>query len=311
MAHPLRFITLGIALTLTLGSCGNNLISDSDSGDCTSYLSARNYDSALTVCTSYKDKASAYMGKAGYDYINLLNNSGSTPTAGTDNESLGADDIGTDTGGATFFKILNLTYDDINDETTRKTSVQSALTNLNSAISQLKPVYSTDKDAATNYAIANLLALKLDESVQLDSAGAVSCVDNDSNAATSEFSCSGLDNNTTIPSSNNPAFRKNDGFLQKGEKRKAFDAACGDFTASDGTCSGSACTPFTNSITYLSQAADGFTYGSFGSSGVSDLMNTAAKATCQAIKCLSDAGLCEIDKYSACKSGGKFEASCS
>ncbi|MDE0908324.1 MAG: hypothetical protein OSB18_13215, partial [SAR324 cluster bacterium] len=82
MAHPLRFITLGIALTLTLGSCGNNLISDSDSGDCTSYLSARNYDSALTACTSYKDKASAYMGKAGYDYINLLNNSGSTPTAG-------------------------------------------------------------------------------------------------------------------------------------------------------------------------------------------------------------------------------------
>ena len=309
MAHPLRFITLGIALTLTLGSCGNNLISDSDSGDCTSYLSARNYDSALTVCTSYKDKASAYMGKAGYDYINLLNNSGSTPTAGTDNESLGADDIGTDTGGATFFKILNLTYDDINDETTRKTSVQSALTNLNSAISQLKPVYSTDKDAATNYAIANLLALKLDESVQLDSAGAVSCVDNDSNAATSEFSCSGLTGNYSL-TINNPAFRKNDGFLQKGEKRKAFDAACGTFSAPS-SCSTDVCRPFTNSITYLSQAADGFTYGSFGSSGVSDLMNTAAKATCQAIKCLSDAGLCVIDKYSACKSGGKFEASCS
>ena len=309
MAHPLRFITLGIALTLTLGSCGNNLISDSDSGDCTSYLSARNYDSALTVCTSYKDKASAYMGKAGYDYINLLNNSGSTPTAGTDNESLGADDIGTDTGGATFFKILNLTYDDINDETTRKTSVQSALTNLNSAISQLKPVYSTDKDAATNYAIANLLALKLDESVQLDSAGAVSCVDNDSNAATSEFSCSGLTGNYSL-TINNPAFRKNDGFLQKGEKRKAFDAACGTFSAPS-SCSTDVCRPFTNSITYLSQAADGFTYGSFGSSGVSDLMNTAAKATCQAIKCLSDAGLCEIDEYSACKSGGKFEASCS
>ena len=310
MAHPLRFITLGIALTLTLGSCGNNLISDSDSGDCTSYLSARNYDSALTVCTSYKDKASAYMGKAGYDYINLLNNSGSTPTAGTDNESLGADDIGTDTGGATFFKILNLTYDDINDETTRKTSVQSALTNLNSAISQLKPVYSTDKDAATNYAIANLLALKLDESVQLDSAGAVSCVDNDSNAATSEFSCSGLTGNYSL-TINNPAFRKNDGFLQKGEKRKAFDAACGTFSAPS-SCSTDVCRPFTNSITYLSQAADGFTYGSFGSSGVSDLMNTAAKATCQAIKCLSDADLgCEINNYSACKSGGKFEASCS
>ncbi len=309
MTYPLRFITLGIALTLTLGSCGNNLISDSDSGDCTSYLSARNYDSALTACTSYKDKASAYMGKAGYDYINLLDNSGSTPTAGTDNESLGADDIGTDTGGATFFKILNLTYDDINDETTRKTSVQSALTNLNSAISQLKPVYSTDKDAATNYAIANLLALKLDESVQLDSAGAVSCVDNDSNAATSEFSCSGLTGNYSL-TINNPAFRKNDGFLQKGEKRKAFDAACGTFSAPS-SCSTDVCRPFTNSITYLSQAADGLTYGSFGSSGVSDLMNTAAQATCQAIKCLSDAGLCDINDYSACKSGGKFEASCS
>ena len=122
MTHPLRFITLGIALTLTLGSCGNNLISDSSTGDCTSYLSSRDYDSALTACTSYKDKASAYMGKAGYDYINLLDNSGSTPSAGTDSENFGADDIGTDTGGATFFKILKLTYDDISDNTTRKTS---------------------------------------------------------------------------------------------------------------------------------------------------------------------------------------------
>ena len=106
MTHPLCFIVLGIALTITLGNCGNNLISDSSTGDCTSYLSSRDYDSALTTCTSYKDKASAYMGKAGYDYINLLDNSGSTPSAETDSENFGADDIGTDTGGATFFKIL-------------------------------------------------------------------------------------------------------------------------------------------------------------------------------------------------------------
>ncbi len=238
------------------------------------------------------------MGKAGYDYINLLNNVSSTSTVGTDNESFEADDLTPDTGGATFFKILSLTYDDINDAATRKTSVQTALTNLNSAISQLKPVYSTDKDAATNYAIANLLALKLDESIQLDSDGAASCADKtDSTAASSEFTCTGAGSHS--PGSTNPAFRTNDGFLQKAEKRKAFDSE------------DDVCQPFANSITYLSQAADGFTYGSFGSSGVSDLMNTAAKATCQAIKCLSDAGLCEIDKYSACKSGGKFEASCS
>ena len=296
MAHPLRFITLGIALTLTLGSCGNNLISDSDSGDCTSYLSSRDYDSALTACTSYKDKASAYMGKAGYDYINLLNNSGSTPTAGTDNESLGADDIGTDTGGATFFKILKLTYEDYNVESARKSALDGALANLKLAITQLKPVYSSDKDAATNYAIANLLVLKLDESIELDADGG--CADSNSTAPSSEFSCSGH----SSPASNNPAFRKYDGFLQKGEKRKAFHTANSE---------GDVCQPFTNSITYLSQAADGFTYGSFGSSGVSDLMNTAAQATCQAIKCLSDAGLCDINDYSACKSGGKFEASCS
>ncbi|MAE16804.1 MAG: hypothetical protein CL911_05115 [Deltaproteobacteria bacterium] len=309
MTHPLCFIVLGIALTITLGNCGNNLVSDSSTGDCTSYLSSRDYDSALTTCTSYKDKASAYMGKAGYDYINLLDNSGSTPTVGTDSESFGADDIGTDTGGATFFKILKLTYEDINDATARKTAVQSALTNLGSAITQLKPVYSSDKDAATNYAIANLLALKLDESIQLDSAGAASCVDSNSTAATSEFSCTG---HSSSPGSTNPAFRKNDGFLQKGEKRKAFDAACGTFTAgSPSSCSSDVCSPFTNSITYLSQAADGFTYGSFGSSSVSSLMNTAGQATCQAIKCLSEAGLCDINNYSACKSGGKFEASCS
>ncbi len=300
---------LGVLLgfVVVVGSCGQNLVSESDAGDCTSYLSARNYDSALTACTSYKDKASAYMGKAGYDYINLLDNSGTTPTAGTDSESLGADDIGTDTGAATFFKILKLTYDDINDETTRKTAVQSALTNLGSAITQLKPIYSTDKDAATNYAIANLLALKLDESIQLDSAGADSCVDSDSTAATSEFSCTG---HSSSPASNNPAFRKNDGFMQKGEKRKAFDAACGTFSAGP-SCSSDVCSPFTNSITYLSQAADGFTYGTFGSSSVSDLMNTAGQATCKAIQCLADSGLCNINNYSACKTGGKFATTCS
>ena len=298
MAHPLRFITLGIALTLTLGSCGNNLISDSDSGDCTSYLSSRNYDSALTACTSYKDKASAYMGKAGYDYINLLNNVSSTSTVGTDNESFEADDLTPDTGGATFFKILSLTYDDINDAATRKTSVQTALTNLNSAISQLKPVYSTDKDAATNYAIANLLALKLDESIQLDSDGAASCADKtDSTAASSEFTCTGAGSDS--PGSTNPAFRTNDGFLQKAEKRKAFDTA---------NSNGDLCSPFATTTTYLSQASDGFIYGTFGSSDVSSLLETAGKATCWVISCLNAYNSsCTVP--SQCANGGKFYSS--
>ncbi|MDP7614652.1 MAG: hypothetical protein QF778_05010, partial [SAR324 cluster bacterium] len=56
---------------------------ESDTGACDSAIDSRNYDTALSVCTSRKDKASAYMGKAGYDIINLLKSSGSSVTAYT------------------------------------------------------------------------------------------------------------------------------------------------------------------------------------------------------------------------------------
>ena len=62
---------------LVLSACGD-LVEESDAGACNSAIDARNYDEALSVCTSRKDKASAYMGKAGYDIINLLKSSGSS-----------------------------------------------------------------------------------------------------------------------------------------------------------------------------------------------------------------------------------------
>ena len=72
------FWNLFLAIFLVLSACGD-LAKESDTGACNNAIDSRNYDTALTVCTSRKDKATAYMGKAGYDIINLLDSS-SKPT---------------------------------------------------------------------------------------------------------------------------------------------------------------------------------------------------------------------------------------
>ena len=72
------FWNLFLAIILVLSAC-SDFVKESDTGACNNAIDSRNYDTALTVCTSRKDKATAYMGKAGYDIINLLDSS-SKPT---------------------------------------------------------------------------------------------------------------------------------------------------------------------------------------------------------------------------------------
>ena len=71
------FLILVLGVITVLTACGD-LVEESDTNACNSAMDARNYDKALSVCTSRKDKASAYMGMAGYDIINLLKSSGSS-----------------------------------------------------------------------------------------------------------------------------------------------------------------------------------------------------------------------------------------
>jgi len=119
-----------------LSSCGD-LIKESDSAACNSAIDSRNYDEALSVCSSRKDKASAYMGKAGYDIINLLKSSKSTVSAYTKptNAELGTDDV----AGGSILNILQLSVDSIENDTTRAEAITKSRIYLDNATSLLQP----------------------------------------------------------------------------------------------------------------------------------------------------------------------------
>ena len=125
-----------LVIFVTLSACGD-LVKESDTGACDSAIDSRNYDTALSVCTSRKDKASAYMGKAGYDIINLLKSSGSSVTAYTAPSDV---DLGTDDSSpASILNILQLSVAIISDNDTRATAISSSKTNLDSAYKLLQP----------------------------------------------------------------------------------------------------------------------------------------------------------------------------
>jgi len=154
-------IILGIFLVLS--ACGD-LVEESDAGACESAIDARNYDKALSACTSRKDKASAYMGKAGYDIINLLKSSGSSATAYTEPSgiSLGTDDV----AGASILNNLQLSVTAITDDDARATAIESSKTNLDSASALLQPYLndnsqplSTDEILLNTFAISFAMQL--------------------------------------------------------------------------------------------------------------------------------------------------------
>ena len=125
-----------LVIFVALSACGD-LVKESETGACNSAIDSRNYDTALSVCTSRKDKASAYIGKAGYDIINLLKSSGSSVTAYTAPSDV---DLGTDDSSpASILNILQLSVAIISDNDTRATAISSSKTNLDSAYKLLQP----------------------------------------------------------------------------------------------------------------------------------------------------------------------------
>ena len=125
-----------LVIFVALSACGD-LVKESETGACDSAIDSRNYDTALSVCTSRKDKASAYMGKAGYDIVNLLKSSGTSVTAYTapSDVELGTDD----SSPASILNILQLSVAIISDNDTRATAISSSKTNLDSAYKLLQP----------------------------------------------------------------------------------------------------------------------------------------------------------------------------
>ena len=81
-------------ILIALSGCGD-LVEETETEACNKAIDERDYDTALSACTSRKDLASAWMGKAGYDIVNLIKASSSAPSAYTEPSgvSLGTDDI--------------------------------------------------------------------------------------------------------------------------------------------------------------------------------------------------------------------------
>ena len=130
------FLILVLGVITVLTACGD-LVKESDAGACNSAIDARNYETARSVCTDRKDRASAYMGLAGYDIINLLKSSGTSTTALTDptGSTLGKDD----NTGASILNILQRSDNEIDNNTKRATAIMKSKDYLVSASALLQP----------------------------------------------------------------------------------------------------------------------------------------------------------------------------
>ena len=140
---PILFWNSFLAIILVLSACGD-WVKESDTGACNNAIDSRDYDTALTVCTTRKDKATAYMGKAGYDIINLLDAS-SKPTKEYEDSNLGKDDP----AGASILNILKKSPTDIDNLTERAVKIISSIDNLDSASALLQP-YLSDSSSPLN-----------------------------------------------------------------------------------------------------------------------------------------------------------------
>ena len=136
------FLILVLGVITVLTACGD-LVKESDTGACNSAIDARNYGEALSVCTSRKDKASAYMGKAGYDIINMLKSSGTSTSTLIDPTG---DDLGDDDNvGASILNILRRSVEVIADNDTRATRIADSKNYLDNATALLHPYLSDNK----------------------------------------------------------------------------------------------------------------------------------------------------------------------
>lgn len=157
---------------LALSGCGD-IVKETDTDACNNAIDERDYDAALSTCTSRKDKATAYMGKAGYDIVNMLKASSSAPSAHTapSGVSLGTDDI----SGAAILNILQMSAAVISDDSKRSTAITNSKNYLDNASALLHP-YLSDNSSPLNadeifldtFALA--FAMQLDQVITYDNA---------------------------------------------------------------------------------------------------------------------------------------------
>ena len=151
------FLILILGVITVLTACGD-LVEESDANACNSAIDARKYGEALLVCTEREDKASAYMGLAGYDIVNLLKSSGSGEKYKSSGSGLGTDDV----SGLSILNLLRFSVDDIADNDTRKTKIEDSKSYLDSATTLLhKHLHdnSTDDPLDTDEILLDTFAL--------------------------------------------------------------------------------------------------------------------------------------------------------
>ena len=117
-------------IIFVLSGCGD-FVEETETEACNKAIDERDYDAALSACISRKDLASAWMGKAGYDIVNLIKASSSAPSAYTapSGVELGTDDI----TGATILNILQLSTDVYDNVTIRATKIRDSKNFLDNA----------------------------------------------------------------------------------------------------------------------------------------------------------------------------------
>jgi len=119
------FLILVLGVITVLTACGD-LVKESDANACNSAIDARDYGTAKSICTDRKDIASAYMGLAGYDIINLLKSSGSS-TKKYDDDNVSGDGLKKDdVSGLSILNILQLSVDEYENDTIRTTKIKDS-----------------------------------------------------------------------------------------------------------------------------------------------------------------------------------------
>ena len=58
-------------IIFVLSGCGD-FVKETDAEACNKAIDERDYETATSACTSRKDRATAWMGRAGYDIVNLI-----------------------------------------------------------------------------------------------------------------------------------------------------------------------------------------------------------------------------------------------
>ena len=180
-------------IIFVLSGCGD-FVKETEAEACNKAIDERDYDTALSACTSRKDKATAYMGKAGYDIVNLLKASSSSPSAYTkpSGVELGTDDI----SGASIMNILQLSTSVISDDTKRATAITNSKNYLDNTSALLHPYLndnssplSADEILLDTFALA--FSMQLYQVIIYDNATTATSIvpDNDSETLT----CSEVD----------------------------------------------------------------------------------------------------------------------